>query len=330
MLSIAQQTNKSASKTNVPLSIQIELTYKCNCKCYYCYQKNYPECKELTTKQWITIFGQLKDMGALYLTLTGGEPLIRKDFLDIVENARKKGFAISIITNGSLVTPPIAEKISELGVMDVGVSFHAANARRHDKLAGLKNSYGAALAAVKMLRKNDIKVLVKHSVSSVNFGQYKKLEAFAGENGCGFECDFTVFPASAGEVSPYRLKQNQLEKFIKDFNITSLPCTMDKSTEMLHCDAGRSVLGITPVGEVRPCILLPISFGSLTRNPLTKIWDGKAAKKFRREETILLAECQDCRIAFTCSRCHALAYLESGQWRGKSPSCCARTKMLVP
>jgi radical SAM protein with 4Fe4S-binding SPASM domain len=320
---LAQRINTRASAHNVPLSIVAEVTWRCNLRCYFCYQKHQPKaCRnELSLSAWSSLFRQLADAGGLYLTLTGGEPFMRSDIIAIVAAARECGFAVSIITNGTLVTRRIARALAAQGIVDVGVSLHAAHGALHDRLTGNPGSFSAALRSIRILRECGIAVIVKHTVSAANFGQYRAIRDLTEKNDWLFECDSFVVPAAPERRSPYALNRAQHEQFAQDMN-AALEFT--EGNAHLHCDAGRSVAGITPCGNVVPCIQLPLSFGSLRTTAFDRIWSGARARSFRKREERLSAECETCGIRNYCSRCHGLAFFEKGDFRGRAPSCCVR------
>lgn len=331
-MSLAESINVIASEKCIPLNVFVELTYRCNCFCYYCYQKHYEETAELDEKTWTRIFGELADMGTLNLTLSGGEPLLRYDFFSILKQARAYEFGISVISNGYLITEEVAGKLSDYGVVDIGISLHSSTAAQHDKLAGRNDSFRKALAAIRSLVKCGVKVLIKHSVSRTNFHEYTALQKLANDEGCSFECDSGILPSRRGEVSPYALSQEQLKIFFADMDIgiqTKCDTGFDIDESTLHCDAGRSVCGISPDGTVYPCIILPLPLGTLQQQSFEEIWYGEKAASFRYEEIHLDMECYSCTIRHLCSRCHGFAWLETGNWKGKSFSLCERAKAFA-
>jgi AdoMet-dependent heme synthase len=320
---LAQRINIRASRKNIPLSVLIEITYRCNQACFYCYQKEYPEMKDLPYAKWCDILRQLAEEGTLYLTFSGGEPFSRSDFLRIVHFARSLGFGISIITNGTLLTPKSIRLLSDLAIMDIGISFLAADARSHDLLAGKKGSFAKARKNLDRCLESGIKAMIKHTTSTVNSGEFVKLGKLADETGALFECDCFTVPSHSPAVSPYALSEKKYFSFLKKMNVS--PFASSKKTDQfaqLHCDAGRSVAGITPQGIVVPCIQLPLPLGNLKKSSFTSIWHSTSAKRFRAEEKRLSKQCISCEIKHYCSRCHGIAYAESGLWRGKSRSLC--------
>lgn len=327
---VAQQVNIAAAQKNIPLSVFIELTHRCNLQCYYCYQKSYTPAAEMSFSQWERVVKELAGMESLYITFSGGEPFLRPDFIDIVSCARKHDFAVSIITNGILITEPIVKKLEELGILDIGISLHAANENLHDRLTTMQGSFRLALNAIRLCVKAGIKVLIKHSVSNANFGEYEELKRLAESEGCAFECDSMILPMNKGETSPYALNHEQHFIFLKDMYMPSLiNCISNKDASNLHCDAGRSLCGISPGGEVFPCIILPISLGNLQKTSFKTIWFGEKSAEFRKQEEKIEEACKKCSQNIMCSRCHAIAFFETKKWAGKSDSLCARTDALA-
>jgi radical SAM protein with 4Fe4S-binding SPASM domain len=323
MKTLAQQINVRASQKNIPLNMLIELTYHCNLGCYYCYQKKFPCQKELSKRKWRSILKQLADSGTLYLTFSGGEPFVREDFLDIVENARKLDFGVSIISNGTLLTKESIARLASLGIMDIGISFHAAKPALHDGLSGKKGSFKKAYKNLCLCRTAGIRTMIKHSVSTENFGAFAALQKMADETDSLFECDCFVLPHEKGTVSPFSLSVDQYGSFLKKMKAAAFSCESKRDINArLHCDAGRSTAGISPSGNVVACIQLPIIFGNLKKSLFPAAWNSPQAKQFRTQEKKLALSCTSCSMKQFCSRCHGIAYLESGNWQGKTPSLC--------
>lgn len=325
---IAQQVNRRASEKNIPLSVLVELTYRCNLSCYYCYQKSLPKENELSCSQWSGVLSQLADAGTLYCTFSGGELFMRPDALAIIAAARSRDFAVSIITNGTLLTPGIVAKLADLGVMDVGVSFHAASAPLHDRLCGKKGSFKRTLEGLRLCVAAGIKTLIKNSVSLENYGEFTRLSRLADDEGCFFECDANIVSHIPGEPSPFALSVKDYTRFLRTMKAAPLPDVSKKSEHYtLHCDAGRSLCGIMPTGEVVPCIQLPLAFGNVAKKLFSRIWNGSAAKSFRLKEEKLDKSCTYCAIRHFCNRCAGIVFFETGgKWQGASSCICNRAK----
>lgn len=155
-------------KRNIPLCVGIHITSKCNFRCIYCYG-GYSEkhTKEFSTAQLSGLIDELKAMGTLWITLTGGEPLLREDIGLIVDKIRKKNIICAINTNGSL----IKKKVDIVRKIDfVTVSLDGVNAA-NDMNRG-QGTFKLAMEGIKCLRENKIpfdvvSVLTRHNMNNI-------------------------------------------------------------------------------------------------------------------------------------------------------------------
>ena len=125
-----------------PMHAQWEITFKCNHLCDFCYNSPTGQ-KELTTEEILEGIDKIADFGLLYLTLTGGEPMVRSDFWTICKKAREREFAIRIYTNGFLIDEQRAAKLKEFDPFEIEISIHGARPETHDKLTGIPGSLNA-------------------------------------------------------------------------------------------------------------------------------------------------------------------------------------------
>ena len=111
--SFSRQFHFKKESEKLPLDCSIEVTDHCNLNCKHCYIKDNSKKGELSFDECCKIIDEIADAGCLWLTFTGGEPFTRKDFLDIYIYAKRRGMLIVIFTNGTLITPEIADKLKE-------------------------------------------------------------------------------------------------------------------------------------------------------------------------------------------------------------------------
>ncbi|MGA7875423.1 MAG: radical SAM protein, partial [Desulfoferrobacter sp.] len=128
----------------VPFTVVFEITNQCNLKCLHCYQGHTRE--ELTLVEIQRILGELAECGCLKLTLSGGEPTLREDFLDIFEYCHKLGFAITLFTNATRMTSKIRTELLKMTPYAVECSLYGASAEVHDAVTLRQGSFDSSLA----------------------------------------------------------------------------------------------------------------------------------------------------------------------------------------
>jgi MoaA/NifB/PqqE/SkfB family radical SAM enzyme len=155
-----------------PLACQWEITCRCNLRCVMCYTDcfNRPEQvrNELTTAEILRIMDELAEAGCLELALTGGEPLARSDFFDIYEHARTGGFLVTLLTNGTLITEEIADRLSALPPHRIEISLHGVTERTFDLVTQGRGSFQRCMAAIELLCDRKLPLLLKTTAMTVN------------------------------------------------------------------------------------------------------------------------------------------------------------------
>src|SRR5260221_11531049 len=109
MTGLMQEISNRALELGVPLSVQLDLTYRCNEKCIHCYL-DHEDHGEMTTAEIKGLLDQLADAGVFFLILSGGEIFLRKDLFEIVEHARKRLYSVKLKTNAVMFRKAKAER----------------------------------------------------------------------------------------------------------------------------------------------------------------------------------------------------------------------------
>src|SRR6204780_1351193 len=151
MSSLLQEMTEKAQRLNIPFSVQLDLTYRCNERCVHCYL-DHDDHGEMTTTEIKDLLDQMADAGVFYLTISGGEILMRRDFFEILEHARKRTFCVKLKTNGVLIREKTALRLRELGVESVQISIYSHRPEVHDAITKLPGSFRQSIEAVGLLR----------------------------------------------------------------------------------------------------------------------------------------------------------------------------------
>ena len=314
-----------SAKDNVPLSIEFELTYRCNLHCGHCYVVDRGE-EELSFSEIAGILDQLAAANCLFLTLTGGEVFIREDFLDIARYTRSQGFALKIFTNGNLINKDIACEMARLKPLQVGISLYGADAATHDRLTGVHGSFHRSINALRLFKEQGIMTTVKCLLMKENLAQLGEIRTLAGEMGAIFQFDPVVTPRSDGNRAPLQHELTEAELYGFFSHEVADPGKSGERayplSESIICGAGRDICSISPGGEVYACVALPMSLGNLRQSSFEKIWHGAEATKLRRFRFSDLHQCVSCHDVNYCIRCWGLATVESGDHLGPAYSNC--------
>ena len=145
------QQVRSRRRAASRLAVHFDLTYRCNERCVHCYL-DHDDHGEMTTGEVKHVLDQLADAGTFFLTLSGGELLLRKDFFELLAYARQLQFDVKIKTNAMLITQARAERIRDLGVRQIQISVYSHRPEVHDAITKVRGSLERTIAAIHFLR----------------------------------------------------------------------------------------------------------------------------------------------------------------------------------
>ncbi|HSN73772.1 MAG TPA: radical SAM protein [Anaerolineae bacterium] len=311
----------------VPFSAMLELTHVCNLDCVMCYNVPLAE-PELSTAEWLDVLEQLAAAGTLRLTLSGGEILTRRDFFTIAERARALGFALSLKTNGTLLTPESADRLAALDPTQVDISLLGATEATFDAVAGSRRTLSRVLRGVQLLQERGVRVKLNTLLLDLNVAERGQMIDLAQELGVQYEQVFKISADDNGRdrAGQYQLSRQQMVGVYQADQTPFQPAARTVSSRT--CQVGLSSCLISPYGEVYPCNELRISAGSLTGvrgQPFAEIWrTAPVLDDLRSRHTYgNLPECQVCPINRYCEgRCAGLAWKEHGDpYGGHSLAC---------
>jgi radical SAM protein with 4Fe4S-binding SPASM domain len=323
-----------ALKLNVPLSVHLDLTYRCNERCIHCYL-DHDDHGEMTTAEIKDLLDQMADAGVFYLTLSGGEILMRRDFFEIVEHARARTFCIKLKTNGVLIREKEAERLRALGVESVQISVYSHRPEVHDAVTKMPGSFRQTIEAVRFLRKQGLHVTMANVLMVQNAQDYSGVKALAAELGASFTMDPTITPMMDGNRSTLELNVDKaaLKEVYRDAALVgnveefcAPPQGVDEEAlDMLPCSAGHTACYVSPYGDVYPCVQFPLPTGNVRTTKFLDIW--RDSPQFKEVRSITLRDmpsCSQCTHGATCTRCPGLAYME-GNMRGPSYQDCEKS-----
>lgn len=347
-------------RDSVPYSGSLELTHRCNLTCRHCYQFSPRNEAELDTGQWIKVMEDLAAAGCLFLSFTGGEPLLREDLPELIRAAAAMGYVLTLQTNAVLLDAAFARMLGELPTLRVDVSIYGANPTTHDRFTGMDGSFAAARRAMELLRDNGVPLLLKVTVGGFNVDEVEDIAALADSLGVKARFSSLIFSRNDRDTTPTRLRLDDagLERFMRfetQYMLNNLgelmgvdveglayedlfgylhKCAIDptqvQSKNRRYCGGGRTAFAINPYGDVYPCIAFPLVVGNVLQDNIDDIWkNSQELMHLRGQEDDLPLECKECSLLEKCAICRALSFLEEGEIMAFSQERCRQTRTLV-
>lgn len=309
-----------------PIAAGLELTFRCNLACLHCYV-NLPaadreaKSRELTTEEWFRVIDQCTDEGVLWLTFTGGEPLLRPDFCEIYEYAHGKGMVITVFTNATLITERHIELWCRRPPRSLEITQYGWTRETYDKVTDAGAQYDRFQQGLQRVRDAGIAITLKAIAMRASVHELPAIRNFARAEGMGFNFDAVLSPRIDGGRKPLAQRLTPAEvaaietvdeghadvftEHCKSFLGT--PVTDDHK---YRCGAGTNLIIIDPYGKMHICQLSRRPGWDVLRDGLA---DGfyKAFTAIREERRETTAGCGSCPTVSACSNCIGMAELEA-------------------
>lgn len=336
-MSVMEDMGARAMALGIPLSVQLDLTYRCNERCIHCYL-DHEDHGEMTTAEILGLLDQLAAAGVFFLNVSGGEIFMRPDLFTIIEHARKLQFSVKLKTNGVMIREAKARRIAALGVEAVQISLYSHDAATHDEITKLRGSFKRTVEGARLLRDAGVKVIFANVLMQQNADHYKQVQALAAEMGIRYEVDATITPMMDGDrgIVALNMDGGRLAAIMHDTTLLGDqaerllaaprgPTPLDEAYKTLPCSAGHTACYVSPYGDVFPCVQFPFKVGNVREQAFIDIW--KHSPQLNEVRAIRVSDlegCSSCVHGSSCARCPGLAYLE-GNMRGPSIQDCEKS-----
>ncbi len=341
-----------------PYVVSWNLTYRCNLACEHCYLDAGPakvasaafaDRSELNTEQCYRVIDEIATFAPECVTiLTGGEPLLRRDIVDIIRYAASKELWVVVGTNGVKITENLAEILKAEGVRGLALSLDALDPGRHDAFRRVRGAWANTVEGAKILTRVGLPFIVQTTVGAHNREELEEIAAFAhDELGAKVWNVYFLVPSGRGsfvsDIAPAEYDQvlAQLAEiqrtwsskmlvnakcaphFVRTLLSSDSPAPFPKSFEggAGGCPAGTHYLGIRPNGDVTPCPYLPLFAGNLGSTGLREIWDSSDLFTQIRQRNNLGGRCGSCELSGMCGGCRARAHGMTGDVMAEDPLC---------
>jgi heme b synthase len=334
-----------------------ETTRRCNLKCVHCRSSSELAVQghpDFSFEEATRVIDDISAYASPVMVLSGGEPLLRDDIFDIAKYGNDKGLRMCMATNGTLVTPEIADRIKEADIKMVSLSLDGSSAEIHDNFRNVPGAFDGTINAMDLFNERGIKFLINSSFTKRNQEEIPKIYKLAKKKGATAWYMFMIVPTGRGEdimnelISKedyeellkwhYELEKNEDEMLVRptcapsyyrvvleqakekgdDFKRRTLQFSTGGSK---GCLAGQLICLIDVDGEVLPCSYFPKSAGNIREKSFKDIWENSELFKDMRDWKSYKGRCGSCEYVGVCGGCRARAYAITGDYMEEEPFC---------
>ncbi|MGA2920935.1 MAG: radical SAM protein [Candidatus Sulfotelmatobacter sp.] len=327
----SRDLHQRQSGQRVPMQVSIEVTRRCPLECQHCYN-NLPmgdqdaRSRELTTEEHFRMLDELVDMGCFWLLYTGGEIFARKDFLEIYTYAKKKGFLITLFTNGTLINEKIADYLVAWPPFAIEITLYGRTRETYEALTAIPGSYDRCLRGIKLLRERGLPLKLKTVATSINKHEIFAMKQFAEQELCvEFKFDGQINPRIDCSQSPLAVRLMPEEVVALDFHaperideyrrlaerdVVNPPNGMQSET-VYSCGGGMNSFAVNAYGEIGICVISQQDTFSIRGAGVRQVWEESLLHLRTRKRT-RITKCVRCRIQSLCGMCPANGEMENG------------------
>lgn len=329
------------AERRVPVSGILELTTSCNLKCVHCYlgpqeEQRKKRSQEMSTDRVNEVLDELAANGCLNLTITGGDPMVRKDFPEIYRHARELGLLVTVFCDGVLVTDKIIRLFQEIPPSKVDISVYGASPEVYERVTRIPGSFPKFLRGLDRLHEAGVPYSLKTVVMSINKHELPAMRQMAEERGVPFRVDSAIFPClpdqdhepldlrveSKEAVALELSDPKQLQRWV---DYTERYGTPAPSDHLYTCGAGVTNFYVDPMGYASPCLMTTHYRYSLKDHGFESLW-ARELVQMRSKKPRDGYTCNSCEMQVACDGCPAFNYQENGAEDIKSEYVCETTR----
>ncbi|NIM59465.1 MAG: radical SAM protein [Candidatus Aminicenantes bacterium] len=316
----SERFHTQSSKHRIPTDGAFEVTFRCNLRCRHCYVVQEEEA-ELSTQEIYRILDEIAEAGCLWLLITGGEPLTRKDFQDIYLYAKRKGFLITLFTNGTLITPEITNFLIKWPPFTLEITLYGITQETYERFTDVPGSFKRCMKGIKLLTEKKIPLKLKTMVTTLNKDELWNIKEFAESLGADFRFDPHISPRIDGSKEPCKLR-------IPAEEVVELDLIDGRRSEewkefcqkywgkvnadfLYNCGGGISSFSIDPYGRLSICEASRTPSYDLRRGSFKQGW-SEFLTNLRQQKVVRNTKCRSCDLISLCGQCPGWAQLENG------------------
>jgi radical SAM protein with 4Fe4S-binding SPASM domain len=331
---LVSELHERAARIRQPINGAFELTTACNLSCRMCYVRQPGSVrrtrKELSAAEWLDLARQAKAKGLLFLLLTGGEIFMRKDFFEIYEPLTRMGLILTLFTNGTQITPEIADRLAASPPNRMEITLYGATEATYEAVTCEPGGFAKCCAAIQALVARRVPLALKTTLTRHNVHELEAMRRMAHAWGLTLSGAWMLSGRPDGRESE-----------AEDCRLPAAECVeleatdQASATEMrevaiggwaferpnnFYCKVGKAAFVINPYGDMNACLLLP----EPAARPLATGFEAAWAQlgEFVDSANERSQVCRSCDASGYCGSCPAWSHTETGTLTEPSPSWC--------
>ena len=351
---IEEKIVQKATMNNIPLSGGFELLPLCNMNCDMCFirlsQEEVNKSGRIrNAEEWLSLAKEMKEAGTLFILLTGGEPLLYKEFKKLYKGLKDMGMILTLNTNGTLINEEMADFLAENKPRRINITLYGGSNDTYERLCHNPKGFDQTVRGIKLLKERNVDVKMNVTVVKENLDDLPKIIETAYKLDVPFETNTYMFPVTKGIKGDFNKESRLTPKEVAHtdialrYNTETEESFMRNRIDFLNkyeygkqvpppeytkakCRAGRSSFWVDWRGNLCSCVFLEDINMDVFENGFEKSWN------YIVEETDKIrypAKCNSCEKREICQTCIAAAYTETGSF-DKSPNfLCKVTDELI-
>ncbi len=319
----SQSTLEEYCKSNPTLiDLQFELTSRCNERCRHCYLPVARLAKTLESDLVLDILDQMREMGTLSVSFSGGEPMLHPDLPLFLRRARENDFSIAVLSNGTALTDNLANELAEARLAYIQFSVYSTIPEEHDYITRIPGSHTLTMQAIEKLMARQVPVQISCPTMKSNYKNFKKVLQWGLGLGLKTYTDYIMMARAdcTDDNLAERLEKAEIEKLLKDIieHDESYRDALDERIDLINlqlpslqqsgrsvCGVGRSTLCLGSNGYYFPCAgWQGMQLGNAYQQTLKDVWfESPKLTMLRKVTWDSFPECMVCNYSDYCAMC---------------------------
>ncbi|HQZ36284.1 MAG TPA: mycofactocin radical SAM maturase [Ilumatobacteraceae bacterium] len=265
-MSVESLVSQLKTGLDAPICLTWELTYACNLQCVHCLSSSgQRDDRELSTAEAKRVLDELRDLQVFYINIGGGEPMVRRDFFELVEYSVASGIGVKFSTNGAFIDAEKARRLASMDYLDIQISLDGVDAATNDAVRGIGSYDMARRAMDNLAAANFGPFKISVVVTRQNVPQLDEFKALADSYGAqlrvtrlrpsgrGVDSWDNLHPTNAQQREIYNWLMANGENVLTGDSFFHLNALGPALPGLNMCGAGRVVCLIDPIGDVYAC-----------------------------------------------------------------------------